>query len=105
MSCIGDIQSLLLAAMGNVASSLICKNSSGLVIADETERRCFVNAAIAFCKLQHLNPNLTVKTQVSQELILYELVKSVKQFFPLFHPSSFLLLISPAFLSSHFRWN
>jgi calcineurin-binding protein cabin-1 len=65
MSCIGGIQSLLLSVMCNVASILLCKKSSGLLIADQAERCCFVNAAIGFCKLQHLNPNLPVKTQVS----------------------------------------
>lgn len=65
MSCIGDIQSLLLSVMCNVASILLCKKSSGLLVADEAERCCFVDAAIGFCKLQHLNPNCPVKTQVS----------------------------------------
>lgn len=65
VSCIGDIQSLLLSVMCNVASILVWKKSSGLVIADQVERCCFVNATIAFCKLQHLNPTTAIKTQVS----------------------------------------
>lgn len=64
-SCISDIQNLLLSVMCNFASIFICKKSSGVVNADQTERCCFVEAATAFCKLQHLNYRVPVKTQVS----------------------------------------
>lgn len=70
-SSINDIQSLLLSVMCNVAGIFICKKSSGLVIADETEKNCFIEAAIALCKLQHLNVTVPVKTQVSYVMFLF----------------------------------
>lgn len=69
---INDIQSLLLTVMCNVAGIFLYKKSSGQVIADQTERNCFVEAAIAFCKLQHLNHMIPVKTQVSHPIVLCE---------------------------------
>lgn len=62
-SCISDIQNLLLSVMCNFASIFICKKSSGVVTADQTER-CFVEAATVFCKVQHLIYTVPVKTQV-----------------------------------------
>lgn len=64
MGIITDIQTLLLAVMCHVAINCLCKRSS----ADESEQKqefCFVDAGIAFCKLQHLIPTVPVKTQVS----------------------------------------
>lgn len=66
MSSIGDLQCLLLSVMCNVASIFLCKKSPELVIADEIEQSCFIEASIAFCKLQHLNHMIPVKTQVSK---------------------------------------
>ncbi|PQQ13900.1 uncharacterized protein Pyn_06404 [Prunus yedoensis var. nudiflora] len=63
MSSIGDMQCLLLSVMCNVASIFLSKKSSDLVITDQIERSCFIEASIAFCKLQHLNIMITVKTQ------------------------------------------
>ncbi|KAG6649279.1 calcineurin-binding protein 1 isoform X3 [Carya illinoinensis] len=74
MSCIGDIQSLLLSVMCNVASILSCKKSSGLVVGDQAERCCFVDSAIAFCKLQHLKPTLPVKAQVELIVATHDLL-------------------------------
>ncbi|XP_041019240.1 calcineurin-binding protein 1 isoform X3 [Juglans microcarpa x Juglans regia] len=74
ISCIGDIQSLLLSVMCNVASILSCKKSSGLVVGDQAERCCFVDSAIAFCKLQHLKPTLPVKTQVDLIVATHDLL-------------------------------
>jgi calcineurin-binding protein cabin-1 len=71
-SRIGDLQSLLLVVMCNVASNFLCKKSSGPVVVDETDQKqqcCFVDAATAFCKLQHLNPTVPVKTQVNHTLV------------------------------------
>lgn len=65
VSTIGDMQCLLLSVMCNVASIFLSKKSSDLVITDQIERSCFIEASIAFCKLQHLNIMITVKTQVS----------------------------------------
>ena len=38
--------------------------------ADQLESSCLVDAAIAFCKLQHLDPTISVKTQVHVTFIL-----------------------------------
>lgn len=64
----GDIQSLLLALMCNIANIYFSKKSSVSAVSDQIEqsqRCCFIDAAIAFWKLQHLNPNVPIKTQVS----------------------------------------
>lgn len=71
---INDIQSLLLTVMCNVAGIFLCKKSFGQVIADQTERNCFVEAAIAFCKLQHLNHMIPVKTQVDLIVATHDLL-------------------------------
>ena len=65
---IGDIQRLLLTLMCNIAKMCFCKNSSGVTNPDQTEQkqRCFfVNAAIAFCKVQHIDLTVPMKSQVS----------------------------------------
>ncbi|CAK9158814.1 unnamed protein product [Ilex paraguariensis] len=71
MKTIGDIQSLLLAHMCNIASMYFSKKTSGPGSSDQndlSQRCCFIDATIAFCKLQHLNPAVPVKTQ--SELIV-----------------------------------
>lgn len=73
-SSINYIQSLLLSVMCNVAGVFICRKSSGLVIADATDKNCFVEATIALCKLQHLNVMVPVKTQVSHVLVLLKFI-------------------------------
>ena len=67
MKIISDIQSLLIAAMCHIANICFSKKFLGVDDLDDKERRskhCFVDAAIAFFRLQHLNPNVPVKTQV-----------------------------------------
>lgn len=64
---IADIQSLLVMAMCNIANLYFAKKSSGIGVpesTDQNEQCYFVDAAIAFCKLQQLNPNLPIKSQV-----------------------------------------
>ncbi|XP_059645535.1 calcineurin-binding protein 1 isoform X2 [Cornus florida] len=77
MGIIGDIQSLLLALMYNIAGVSFSKKSCGLVSSDQTEqsqRCCFTDAAITFCKLQHLNPNVPVKTQIELIVATHDLL-------------------------------
>lgn len=74
MSSIGDMQCLLLSVMCNVASIFLSKKSSDLVITDQIERSCFIEASIAFCKLQHLNITITVKTQVDLIVTMHDLL-------------------------------
>lgn len=68
VAVIGDIQSLLVMAMCNIANLYFGKKSSGLGAPESNEQneQCyFVDASIAFCKLQQLNCNLPIKLQVS----------------------------------------
>lgn len=66
--CIAGIQSLLLTVMSNIVRHLLSKRDSDSQIADEIEeeqKSCFVDAAIGFCKLQHLDSTISTKCQVS----------------------------------------
>ncbi|KAJ6749243.1 CALCINEURIN-BINDING PROTEIN CABIN 1-RELATED [Salix purpurea] len=73
---IGDIQSLLLAVMCHVANYL-SKKSSVPVISEDLEQKqicCFVDACIAYCKLQHLVHTIPVKTQVELIVAIHDLL-------------------------------
>ena len=75
--------------MYNVASNFLSKKFSGPLNVDQTDQKlqcCFVNAAIAFCKLQHLNPTVPVKTQVNivNPLVNNFLFAFILFFFPIF---------------------
>ena len=77
MKVIKDIQSILLVLMCNVANKYLCKKSSGLGISDENLQGqiCyFVDAAIAFCKLQHLSPSVPIKTQVWHKSCFFKML-------------------------------
>ncbi|XP_043721210.1 calcineurin-binding protein 1 [Telopea speciosissima] len=77
VSCIGDIQSLLLTVMCNIVGIFLSKKSSGSGTAEQTElkeSRCFVDAAIAFFKLQHLNQTVPVKSQVELIVAIHDLL-------------------------------
>ncbi|XAR70823.1 hypothetical protein NMG60_11027828 [Bertholletia excelsa] len=77
MGIIGDIQALLLAFKCNIANMHLLKRSAGPALSDQTEqseRSCFIDAAIAFCKLQHLNPNIPIKTQIELIVAMHELL-------------------------------
>ncbi|KAJ8774813.1 hypothetical protein K2173_017259 [Erythroxylum novogranatense] len=77
LGIIGDIQSLLVAVMRHIATNYLCKGSSVSVSADETEQkqtRCFLDAVIAFCKLQHLVPTIPIKTQVELIVAIHDLL-------------------------------
>ncbi|XWS70284.1 hypothetical protein CRYUN_Cryun03dG0034900 [Craigia yunnanensis] len=76
-SIFSDIQSLLLAIMYNIANNVLCKKSSMPVIVDQLEQNqsnCFIDAVIAFCKLQHLDPSVAVKTQVELIVAIHDLL-------------------------------
>ncbi|XP_058189790.1 calcineurin-binding protein 1 isoform X2 [Rhododendron vialii] len=73
----GDIQSLLLALMCNIANIYFSKKSSVSAVSDQIEqsqRCCFIDAAIAFWKLQHLNPNVPIKTQIELIVAMHDLL-------------------------------
>ncbi|TQD74570.1 hypothetical protein C1H46_039907 [Malus baccata] len=65
MSSTGDMQCLLLSVVYNIASIFLSKKSSGPVNTDQIERSWFIEASIAFCKIQHLNAIINIKTQGS----------------------------------------
>ncbi|KAE8687620.1 hypothetical protein F3Y22_tig00111013pilonHSYRG00255 [Hibiscus syriacus] len=77
VSIFSNIQSLLLAIMYNIAKDFLCKKASIPATVDQLEQKqsnCFINAAIAFCKLQHLDPSITVKTQVELIVAIHDLL-------------------------------
>lgn len=64
---IGEIQSLILNVMCGAVKLILSQkapNSSASKQMDQMEIWCLIDAAIAFCKLQHLDPSVPVKTQV-----------------------------------------
>ncbi|KAJ7965908.1 Tetratricopeptide repeat (TPR)-like superfamily protein [Quillaja saponaria] len=73
VSSLVDIQTLLLSIISNAANTLLCRKSVPEV-SDQVESCCFVDAAIVFCKLQHLNPTVPVKTQVDLIVAMHDLL-------------------------------
>ncbi|KAL6985490.1 hypothetical protein U1Q18_018864 [Sarracenia purpurea var. burkii] len=74
---IGDIQSSLMALMCNIANISFSKKSSVPGTPDQIEqsqRCCFIDAAIAFWKLQHLNPSVPIKTQIELIVAMHDLL-------------------------------
>jgi len=85
-SSICKMQSLLLLIMSYVASILVFNKASAEDLSDQAESRCFVDAVVVFCKLQHLSPTTPIKTQVSYLILgivvlLSDLVVLVIDFF------------------------
>ncbi|XP_015934967.1 calcineurin-binding protein 1 isoform X2 [Arachis duranensis] len=69
-----QMQSLLLLIMRYVANLLVCNKASEPVHSDEEENNYFVDAAIVFCKLQHLSPATPIKTQVDLIVATHDLL-------------------------------
>nr|XP_016504943.1 PREDICTED: uncharacterized protein LOC107822878 [Nicotiana tabacum] len=77
MTVISDIQSSLLMFMCNIANTYSCKKFSGPGISDHREQRessYFVDAAIAFCKLQHLILNVPIKAQTELIVAIHDML-------------------------------
>ncbi|RZC50076.1 hypothetical protein C5167_018500 [Papaver somniferum] len=77
VSIVGDIQSLLLTVMCNIISTFLCKKYSELATVDQMEQlesHWFVDAANAFCRLQHLNQSVPCKSQVDLIVAVHELL-------------------------------
>ncbi|KAI3908735.1 hypothetical protein MKW98_029285 [Papaver atlanticum] len=77
VSIVGDIQSLLLTVMCNIISTFLCKKYSELATEDQMEQlesHWFVDAANAFCRLQHLNQSVPCKSQVDLIVAVHELL-------------------------------
>nr|XP_043628202.1 calcineurin-binding protein 1 [Erigeron canadensis] len=74
---VGDMQSLLLAVMNHITSICFSKKSLGDDDLDDSERKqkcCFVDAAIAFFRLQHFNPDISVKTQIELIIAIHDML-------------------------------
>uniref|UniRef100_A0ACD5W9S4 Uncharacterized protein n=1 Tax=Avena sativa TaxID=4498 RepID=A0ACD5W9S4_AVESA len=74
---ISGIQSLLLKIMCAAVKMIVwrklsCSGTSDQ--ADQLDSSCLIDAAIAFCKLQHLDPTISVKTQVELIVALHDLL-------------------------------
>lgn len=70
---ISGIQSLLVALMCGILNLYLQKNSVEPTVPDgHNESRCFIDAAITFCKLQHLNPHIPIKTQVELVVAIHD---------------------------------
>ncbi|CAA0824266.1 Tetratricopeptide repeat (TPR)-like superfamily protein [Striga hermonthica] len=77
LAVIGDIQSLLLTYMCNVANSCFSKKSSGIGVLEsieQPEQCCFVEAAIAFFKLEHLDINVTIKSLAELLVAIHDML-------------------------------
>ncbi|XP_066371477.1 calcineurin-binding protein 1 isoform X2 [Miscanthus floridulus] len=77
VSIVGDIQSLLLTIMCAAVKIILlrklsCSGTSYQV--DQLESSCLIDAAIAFCKLQHLDPTISIKTQVDLIVAVHDLL-------------------------------
>ncbi|KAG6608101.1 Calcineurin-binding protein 1, partial [Cucurbita argyrosperma subsp. sororia] len=71
---ISDMQFLLLSVMCNVINIFLSKRSSGVAVDDQVEKCCLVDAAIAFCKLQHLDLSVPVKSHVELIVATHDLL-------------------------------
>ncbi|XP_010546513.1 PREDICTED: uncharacterized protein LOC104818581 [Tarenaya hassleriana] len=70
-NCIADIQSSLLTVMSSIVRQFLakkCSDSQNTDATEENQKSCFLDAAIVFCKLQHLDSTTPTKSQV--ELII-----------------------------------
>ncbi|ESQ53881.1 hypothetical protein EUTSA_v10026823mg, partial [Eutrema salsugineum] len=75
--CVAGLQSLLLTVMSNIASHFLSKRYSDSQNADgieEEQKSCFLDAAIGFCKLQHLDSTMSTKSQVELIIGLHDLL-------------------------------
>lgn len=64
LACIiADTQSLLLTVVHGCVKLLLSRRSL-VNKSEQIESTCLVDAAISFCMLQHLDPSVTIKSQV-----------------------------------------
>ncbi|XP_009417134.2 calcineurin-binding protein 1 isoform X1 [Musa acuminata AAA Group] len=74
---VADIQSLLVTVMRSIMRTIVSQKSPGSASSGQTEQWeswCLVDAAIAFCKLQHLDPSVSIKTQVDLIVAVHDLL-------------------------------
>ncbi|CAN8327080.1 unnamed protein product, partial [Cochlearia groenlandica] len=68
--CVAGIQSLLLTVMSNIVRRFP-QNADGI---EEEHKSFFLDAAIGFCKLQHLDSTISTKYQVELIITLHDLL-------------------------------
>ncbi|XP_078148770.1 tetratricopeptide repeat (TPR)-like superfamily protein isoform X3 [Carex rostrata] len=74
LACIiADTQSLLLTVVHGCVKLLLSRRSL-VNKSEQIESTCLVDAAISFCKLQHLDPSVTTKSQVDLIVTVHELL-------------------------------
>ncbi|XP_042375103.1 calcineurin-binding protein 1-like isoform X1 [Zingiber officinale] len=74
---ISDIQLLLLTVMCSAIRTIVSQKFSSSVTSgqtDQLESWCLVDAATAFCKLQHLDSFVSIKTQVDLIVAVHDLL-------------------------------
>ncbi|ERN03626.1 hypothetical protein AMTR_s00042p00226140 [Amborella trichopoda] len=73
---LGDIQYFLLVIICNLCQRFTYQKSSevGTDYNAQLETKCFMESAIAFCKLQHLDPDNPAKSQVELIAAMHELL-------------------------------
>ncbi|KAL0311913.1 UNVERIFIED_CONTAM: Calcineurin-binding protein 1 [Sesamum radiatum] len=77
VAAIGGIQALLLMFLCNIANSCFSKKSfglGGLESIEQAEQCYFVDTAIAFCKLQHLNFDVPIKSQAELIVAIHDML-------------------------------
>ncbi|CAL0319261.1 unnamed protein product [Lupinus luteus] len=74
VSSICQMQSLLLLIMSYLLNILVCNKDAEHVISNQAENSCFIDAAIVFCKLQHLNITTPIKTQIDLIVAMHDLL-------------------------------
>ncbi|XP_011081728.1 uncharacterized protein LOC105164707 [Sesamum indicum] len=77
VAAIGGIQSLLLTFLCDIANSCFAKKSfglGGLESIEQAEQCYFVDTAIAFCKLQHLNFSVPIKSQAELIVAIHDML-------------------------------
>ncbi|KAF3781600.1 hypothetical protein EJ110_NYTH36544, partial [Nymphaea thermarum] len=71
MGTVAQIQNVLLIVMSNMAREFLRHKP---VCMGHLESNCFVDAAMAFCKLQHATTSIPVKTQVDLIVTMHDLL-------------------------------
>ncbi|MQM21597.1 hypothetical protein Taro_054641 [Colocasia esculenta] len=77
INIVGDVQSLLLIVMHSAVKTILGQKVWGMGIMSQTDQLgswCLVDAAIAFCKFQHLDPTVPIKAQVELIVAIHDLL-------------------------------
>ncbi|XP_023642017.1 uncharacterized protein LOC111831572 [Capsella rubella] len=72
--CVDGIQALLLIVMSYIVRNFLSKRDTDGDGIEEEKKSCFLDAAIGFCKLQHLDSTMSTKYQVELIIGLHDLL-------------------------------